>query len=187
MLKLKTQVVPFPVPICIASSFIRGKPNFATYGCFGLLAPRPVTYVYIGSVEPHYTNMGIKENGYFGINIPSIEQMEETDYVGIVSGHKTDKSKVFKTFTGKYEKAPLIEECPVNMVCKLTKTVDLPGRDIFIGEVLETFVNQDCMIDGKLDFKKINPLIFTSAEAKYWNLGSIVGTAYKEGKTMLKP
>jgi len=182
MSKIKTKVVPFPVPICIASSFVDEKPNFATYGCFGLLAPRPVTYVYIGSVDPHYTNIGIKENGYFGVNIPSVEQMKETDYVGIVSGKNTDKSEIFKTFTGKYENAPLIEECPVNMVCKLTKTVDLPGRDIFIGEVLETFVDKDSITDGKLDFKKINPLLFTSAESKYWNLGKIVGTGYKEGK-----
>jgi flavin reductase (DIM6/NTAB) family NADH-FMN oxidoreductase RutF len=85
MSKVKTKVVPFPVPICIASSSIEGKVNFATYGCFGLLAPRPTTYVYIGSVEPHYTNIGIKENRYFGVNIPSVDQMKETDYVGIVS------------------------------------------------------------------------------------------------------
>lgn len=187
MSKVKTKIVSFPVPICIASSIIEGKVNFATYGCFGLLAPKPTTYVYIGSVEPHYTNIGIKENGYFGVNIPSVEQMKETDYVGLVSGHNTDKSKVFKTFFGKVDKAPLIEDCPINMLCKLTKTVDLPGRDIFIGEVLETYVNEECITDGKLDFKKINPLLFTSANATYWELGNIIGSAYKEGKTMIQP
>jgi hypothetical protein len=34
---------------------------------------------------------------------------------------------------------------------------------------------------------KINPLLFTSPDASYWELGKIVGTAYKEGKTMIKP
>ena len=187
MSKVRTKVVPFPVPIAIVSSIIKGKANFATYGCFGLLAPRPITYVYIGSIEPHYTNTGIKENGYFGVNIPSTDQMTETDYVGLVSGHKTDKSKVFRTFSGGADAVPLIKDCPVNMLCKLTKTVDLPGRDIFIGEVLETYVNEECLTNGKLDFKKINPLLFTSATAKYWELGNIIGSAYKEGKTMLKP
>ena len=186
MSKVKTKVVSFPVPICIASSIIEGKVNFATYGCFGLLAPRPIPYVYIGSVEPHYTNIGIKENGYFGINIPSVDQIKETDYVGLVSGHNTDKSNVFKTFFGKVDKA-LIEDCPINMLCKLTKTVDLPGRDIFIGEVIETYVNQECITYRKLDFKKINPLLFTSANAKYWELGNIIGSAYKEGKTLIQP
>jgi flavin reductase (DIM6/NTAB) family NADH-FMN oxidoreductase RutF len=113
--------------------------------------------------------------------------MQETDYVGLVSGRDTDKSKVFKSFFGSVDKAPLIEECPINMLCKLTKTVDLPGRDIFIGEVLETYVNEECLTDGRLDFMKINPLLFTSPDASYWELGKIVGTAYKEGKTMIKP
>ena len=99
MSKVKIKVVPFSVPICIAGSIINGKINYATYGCFGLLSPRPTTYVYIGSVEPHYTNTGIKENGYFSINIPSVGQMQETDYVGLVSGRDTDKSTVFKSFS----------------------------------------------------------------------------------------
>jgi flavin reductase (DIM6/NTAB) family NADH-FMN oxidoreductase RutF len=186
MSKVKTNVVSFSVPICIAGSIINGKINYATYGCFGLLSPRPTTYVYIGSVEPHYTNTGIKENGYFSINIPSVGQMQETDYVGLVSGRDTDKSTVFKSFFGSVDKAPLIEECPINMLCKLTKTVDLPGRDIFISEVLETYVNEECLTDGELDFMKINPLLFTSANGSYWELGKIVGSAYKEGKTMIK-
>ena len=33
---------------------------------------------------------------------------EKTDYVGLILGHNTDKSKVFKTFFGKVDKAPLI-------------------------------------------------------------------------------
>ena len=40
MSKVKTKVVPFSVPICIAGSIIKGKINYATYGCFGLLSPR---------------------------------------------------------------------------------------------------------------------------------------------------
>ena len=99
MSKIKTQVVPFSVSICITGSIINGKINYATYGCFRLLSPRPTMYVYIGSVEPHYTNIGIKENRYFSINIPSVEQMKKTDYVGLVSGHDTDKSTVFNHFS----------------------------------------------------------------------------------------
>ncbi len=185
MSKVKTKLLPFPVPVCIASSIIEGKVNFATYGCFGLLSPRPL-YVYIGSLESRYTNIGIKENGYFGVNIPSVDQMKKTDYVGLVSGRDTDKSNVFSVFYGEVDKAPLIEDCPVNMLCKLIETVDLHGRDIFIGEVIETYVNEECITNEKLDFEKINPLLFTSANASYWKLGDKVGLPYKEGKSLIK-
>ena len=47
---------------------------------FRLLAP--ITYIYIGSVDPHYTNIGIKENGYFGVNIPSVDQMGKNRLCG---------------------------------------------------------------------------------------------------------
>ena len=189
MAKVKTGILPFPVPICITGTMINGKANYATYGSFGLLSPRPETYIYIGSQGSRYTNTGIKENGYFSVNIPSEEQMQKTDYVGLVSGRNTDKSTIFNSFFGSVDQAPMIEECPVNMLCKLVKTADLPNREIFFGEVLESYVNEECLTEGILDFEKINPLLFTMngpGNASYWKLGKIVGAAYKEGKTILK-
>ena len=189
MVKVKTGTLPFPVPICIAGTMINGKANYATYGSFGLLSPRPETYIYIGSQGSHYTNTGIKENGYFSVNIPSEEQMQKTDYVGLVSGRNTDKSSIFNSFFGSVDKAPMIEECPVNLLCKLVKIADLPNREIFFGEVLESYVNKECIDNGILTFEKINPLLFTMngpGNASYWKLGDIVGDAYKEGKNILK-
>lgn len=189
MTKVKTEIMPFAVPICIVGTLVNGKVNYATYGSFGLLSPRPKTYIYIGSQDSRYTNTGIKENGYFSVNIPSAGQMQITDYIGLVSGRDTDKSSFFKSFFGSVETAPLINECPVNMLCKLVKTVELPDREIFFGEVLETYVNKECIKKGILDFKKIDPLIFTMnghGDASYWKLGNIAGAAYKEGKTLLK-
>jgi flavin reductase (DIM6/NTAB) family NADH-FMN oxidoreductase RutF len=189
MAKVKTGNLPFPVPICIVGTMVNGRANYATYGSFGLLSPRPKTYVYIGSQGTRYTNIGIKENGYFSVNIPSVEQMQKTDYVGIVSGSRVDKSAVFKSFFGSSDKAPMIEDCPANMLCKLVKTADLPDRDVFFGEVLETYVDETCMVGGVLDFTKINPMLFTMngpGNASYWKLGNVVGTAYKDGKVLIK-
>jgi len=188
--KIKTGNLAFPVPICIGGTMVNNKINYATYGSFGLLSPRPTTYIYIGSQKSRYTNIGIKENGYFSVNIPSVEQMHKTDYVGIVSGRKVDKSTIFKSFFGSVDKAPMISECPVNMLCKLAKTVDLPDRDIFFGEVVETYVDEKCLSEGMLDFVKVNPLLFTMngmGNFSYWKLGEVVGDAYKEGKTLIKP
>ncbi len=195
MEKVKTGNMGFPVPICIVGTMVNGRANYATYGSFGLLSPRPKNYVYIGSQASRYTNIGIKETGYFSVNIPSVEQMQKTDYVGLVSGRNTDKSTVFKSFFGSIDKAPLleapmIEECPVNMVCKLIKTAtDIPDRDIYFGEVLETYVEEKFLSEGRLDFTKINPLLFTMngpGSASYWKLGEAVGAAYKEGQALMK-
>jgi flavin reductase (DIM6/NTAB) family NADH-FMN oxidoreductase RutF len=191
MTKVKTGNLAFPVPICVVGTMVKGRINYATYGSFGLLSPRPKNYVYIGSQASRYTNMGINENGYFSVNIPSVDQMQKTDYVGLMSGHHMDKSSVFKSFFGSIDTAPLIEECPVNMLCKLIRTAnDIPDRDIFFGEVLETYVDEACLKNGVLDFTRINPLLFTvngPGNASYWKLGEVVGDAYKDGKALIKP
>jgi flavin reductase (DIM6/NTAB) family NADH-FMN oxidoreductase RutF len=78
----------------------------------------------------------------------------------------------------------MIEECPVNMLCKLYKVVDLPNNDVFIGEIVETYVNAECMNHNVPDMKKINPMLL--AGGSYWSLGDIVGTAFKDGKALIK-
>src|SRR5450756_528217 len=126
-------------PAIIAGAIVNGKPNYLAMGNYGGICPRP-RQVCISVNKAHYTNAGIKANGYFSVNIPSKDLEQKVDYVGLVSGKDTDKSKLFTTFYGSIDKAPLIQECPVNIVCKLIQTVDLPTQEIFIGEVVETWV-----------------------------------------------
>ena len=33
----------------------------------------------------------------------------------------------------------LIKECPINLECRLIKTVDFPRHDIFVGGIVETY------------------------------------------------
>ncbi|MEN6293793.1 MAG: hypothetical protein ABFC34_17010 [Methanobacterium sp.] len=50
-------------------------------------------------------------------------------------------------------------------------------------------MNEERIIDGILNFEKINPLLFTMngpGNASYWKIGNIVGDAYKEGKIIPK-
>ncbi len=53
------------------------------------------------------------ENQTFSVNFPGANLMEKADYCGLVSGHKVDKSGLFRVFYGELETAPLIEECPL--------------------------------------------------------------------------
>ncbi len=171
-------------PAVIAGMIVDGKPNFITLGNYGGISPRPVPLVYISVNKRHYSNAGIKQHGYFSVNWPSKNQVVKTDYVGLVSGREVDKSNVFKVFYGSVDKAPLIEECPVNIVCKLVQTVDLPTQEIFIGEVIETFVDKNCCEENKPVLSKVNPLLLGGGA--YWDLGKKVGDAFKDGKVMMK-
>ena len=167
-------------PVVIAGAIVDGKANYITFGGFGSMSRAP-PIVYITLAKAHYTNAGIKDNGYFSVNVPSSDLVQKTDYIGLVSGRDIDKSEVFTPFFGSVDKAPMIRECPVNMLCKVIDHIDLPNNDVFLGEILEVYVSGECLTDGKPDVKKTNPLIL--AGGLYCELGNVVGTAYRDGKS----
>lgn len=108
--------------------------------------------------------------------------MKKVDYCGIYSGKKKDKSKIFKTFYGILETAPLIEECPVNLECTLKHSLDLGSHILLVGEIVESYITEACLTEGKADPKKIDPLIFLTPLNQYQRLGGFVATAFQVGK-----
>jgi flavin reductase (DIM6/NTAB) family NADH-FMN oxidoreductase RutF len=132
-----------------------------------------------------YTLKGIRENGTFSVNLSSCEIVRETDYCGIYSGKNRDKSQIFKTFYGELKTAPLIQECPLNLECKVIHSLDLGSHILIVGEVIETYVTEDCVTDGKADPAKIDPLIYITRTMKYHRLGEVVAQAFNVGKELL--
>ena len=95
-----------PMPVVLVGAQVSGKANFMTVGwCTRANASPPMIVCGIGN--HHYTAKGIAETKTFSVNIPSSDLLEKTDYCGIVSGAKTDKSKVFDVFYGSLKTAPM--------------------------------------------------------------------------------
>ena len=110
-----------------------------------------------------------------------------TDYVGIHSGEKVDKSAVFDVFYGELGTAPMISEAPVNHECKLIKMVDLSiNHDIFIGEVVQTYVKEECLTNEVPDIHKIDPIIYATKLQTYVKVGETIGKAWSIGKNFKK-
>ena len=61
--------------------------------------------------KTRHTNAGVKENKTFSVLL-SEDMVEITDYVGIYSGKRTDKSGLFEVFYGVLETAPMIKAMP---------------------------------------------------------------------------
>lgn len=170
----------FPVPTVVVGTIVDNKPTYNTLGNFGLMCLSPLT-VYISIYNGHYTTKGVKANQTFSANIPSTNQVVETDYVGTKSGHKVDKSDVFESFFGEQKNVPMAKEFPVCMSCKVVNQFSVKHMVIFVGEVIELFVNEDCLIDGKPNLEMINPLTLFH-DRTYREMGEIVAKAYQIGK-----
>src|SRR5271157_3485707 len=165
----------YPYPVTILGSNVNGKPNFMTLAFVGIVNANP-GMVAMGCGKRHYTNTGIKENMTFSINIPSREMVEIVDYIGCTTGIKQDKSELFKVFYGKLGTAPMIEECPLCLECKVLKILDLGGfDDIIIGEIIESYCEEKILTNDLPDIEKLKPFLLSMYENKYFAIGEYLG------------
>ena len=187
MAKIKVKIYPYliPKPLVLIGAIVDDKPNFFTVADISTTGYKIPRFL-VSSGKGHYTNKGILEHECFSVNIPSVDMVKETDYCGIKSGRAIQKSEVFEIFYGEELKnAPMIREAPISHTCKLVKTVDFGDTHyLFIGEIKETYVNEECINENLPDISKVKP--FTFYNNFYWKVGDSFAQAYKVGKELKK-
>ena len=176
----------YPTPTTIVGARVESRPNFITIAHIGIVNHAKPYLISLSMAKPHYTNAGIRENKAFSVNIPSEDLVVATDYVGLVSGKKTDKSEVFEIFYGNLPDAPMIAECPINMECRLFDVYDTPTHDLFIGEIVETYADDSVLKNGKVDLARVKPLLFDMSSIKYWSVGKPLAGCWNIGKQLKK-
>jgi len=186
------KVTPQPLigatPTVLVGSMVNGKSNFMAVAWCGVANSIP-PMVSVAIRRPRYTLKGILEFSEFSVCVPSVAQVKEADYCGIVSGAKVDKTAAcgFEIFTGSLKNAPLIQQCPVNLACKVAQIVSLPSHELVIGEVKETHVSENCLTDGKPDMRKIQPFIYSAAlPGDYFAFGESIGKVFSIGREIEK-
>jgi len=182
--EIGSETILYPMPCSIVGTLVDKKPNYLAVAWFSMVNAKPPC-IGIALNKVHYSNGGIKASGAFSINIPSADMVDVTDYCGIVSGKKYDKSKGFETFYGKSGKAPMIKECPYNIECRLMNVVDLPSNEFFIGEIVAVYSDERYLTDGAPDIKKINPLVLSMPERSYLTLGEHMAEAWDTGRKLI--
>ena len=180
--KIAMQNILYPMPVTIIGAMVDGKVNFINIAHVGILNASSPHLISLAMSKTHYTNAGIKKNQAFSINILSSDQVVEADYVGMVSGMRTDKSNVFEVFFGDLANAPMIKNCPLSAECRLVDVYDVRTHDVMIGEIVSTYAEEEILTDKKVDIVKLDPLLFDMNSVKYWRIGTEVGKAWSEGK-----
>jgi flavin reductase (DIM6/NTAB) family NADH-FMN oxidoreductase RutF len=169
----------YPTPTTPVGANVSGKPNYITIAHVGILHYITVS---VPMHKGHYTNEGVKEDGTFSVNIPSTKMVKVTDYCGMVSGKEVDKAALFTNFYGKLKTAPMIEDSPSNMECRLIQTVELPTHEIFIGEIAATCCDEEFLTQGKnVDLPKVDLILFSMSGARYLSLGPEFARAWRVG------
>lgn len=175
----------YPIPIVLIGCKANGRVNFATFGDVGLMGINP-PLLFLSSHRDHLTTEGIRQTGYFTINVPNTALMEKTDTCGIVSGRDMNKGDLFEVFYGAVDAAPMIAECPVNILCQVVHEFSIQHRHAFVGQVLETYMDSDKLVEenGTLRPKGLDVLdpIYYALDNKYYRSGPVIGTGYQMGR-----
>jgi flavin reductase (DIM6/NTAB) family NADH-FMN oxidoreductase RutF len=182
----KTKIAPnifIPMPVVLVGTVVDGRPNFMAVGWVTRVNSQP-PLIGVGIHKSHHTARGILANGAFSVCIPGADLADRTDYCGLVSGETEDKSAVFDLFYGEIQAAPLIRECPLCFECRLVHTGDFATNYFFVGEITAAHADEAVLTNGKPDWDRINPLILTMPDNRYWRLGECVGTAWRMGKSV---
>jgi len=171
------------MPVTLVGTDRTGSPNFSAVAwvtrCQGN-PPRLAASINRG----HATNAPIHEHGQFSVCIPSVDQVQVTDWCGLVSAKRgADKGARFTVFRGSLEHAPMIAECPLCLECQLHQAVDLGTHDLFVAEIVGTWTEEWYLLpDGKPDVAKMRPFMLTMPDNRYWAVGEHIADAWAVGR-----
>ena len=109
----------------------------------------------------------IKETMEFTVNLPSSDMTRTVDYCGVRPGRKFDKIKEmnFTMVEGTNVDVPYINECPISIECKVKSIIPLGTHDLFIAEVVGSYVDKDLMDEkGKIHLEEADLITYYHGE-----------------------
>jgi flavin reductase (DIM6/NTAB) family NADH-FMN oxidoreductase RutF len=166
----------YPIPaVLVSCGDSEVNYNLITVAWTGTICTDP-PMAYISLRPERYSYDIIKKNKEFVINLTTEALARATDYCGVKSGRDVNKFKEMKLTPQKasHVKAPLIEESPVNIECKVVDMLELGSHHMFIGEVLAINIDDQYMDhSNKFHFDKSNPICYSHGQ--YYGLQKSLG------------
>lgn len=165
-----------PVPPVLVTSGTIEKPNVCTVAWCGMLSTKPPkTYV---SIRPsRYSYDLIKESGEFVINLPAASQVRNIDFCGVKSGRDTDKFEhcKFTALPSSMVSAPILEQSPVSIECRVEQIIPLGTHDMFLSEIVGVVIDEE-LLDEKGKLRLDQAGLATYAHGDYFALGKKIGS-----------
>lgn len=174
----------FPQPVMMIGTYDEnGNANLMNAAWGGIVGNDEI----IVDLSSHKTTDNIMLNRAFTVAPGIKEYTVACDYVGLVSAKKDpDKMKKagFSTRKSEYVNAPIVNELPLTLECKLIKVID--GCK-YLGQIVNVLADESILDkDGEVTLEKFHPITFDTARYGYYALGEKVGTAFSDGLALKK-
>ncbi|MDR0748227.1 MAG: flavin reductase family protein [Tannerellaceae bacterium] len=170
-----TMIYPLPA-VMISCGSEPAEYTILTVSWVGTLCTNPpMCYI---SVRPERHSYPIlKKNMEFVINLTTESLAFATDWCGVTSGKEHNKFGEMNLTPGKASvvKAPLIEESPLSVECRVREIMALGSHDMFIADVVNIRADDKYLNEatGAFDMEKAKLLAYS--HGKYYGLGQLIG------------
>lgn len=130
------------------------------------------------SLRPERHSYGIiRRTGEFVINLTTRRLARATDWCGVRSGRDCDKFREAGLTPGSalHVAAPIVEESPVNIECRVRQVVPLGSHDLFLAEVVGVQVDAELLdpATGRFCLERAEPIVYS--HGAYYALGEALG------------
>ena len=167
----------YPLPAVLVSCGSEpSEYNVLTVAWVGTLCTNP-PMCYISVRPERYSYPILQKNGEFVINLTTKDMAYATDWCGVRSGKDYNKFEEMKLTPGKAAvvKAPIIEESPVSIECRVKEIIPLGSHHVFIADVVnvqadDRYLDKD---SGKFELANGDPLVYL--HGGYFELGEKIG------------
>lgn len=170
-----TLIYPLPA-VLVSCGATPEEYNLLTVAWTGTVCTDPpMCYV---SVRPERHSYGIiRRTGEFVINLTTRGLARAADWCGVRSGRDYDKFREMGLTPGKALKvaAPIVEESPVSIECRVRQVLELGTHDMFLAEVVAVQVDADYIdpATGRFCLERACPIVYSHGE--YFALGEALG------------
>lgn len=168
----------YPLPaVMVSTADTKGNDNIITVAWTGTVCTNPAM-LYISVRPERYSYHLLRESGEFVVNLTTEKLAKATDWCGVRSGRDYDKWKEMHLTRGEAKKlqyAPIIQESPVNIECKVTEVHELGSHHMVLARVEAVQVDESYMNEtGKFELNDTQLLAYSHGE--YYTLGKKLGT-----------
>ncbi|WP_068113818.1 flavin reductase family protein [Tropicimonas marinistellae] len=158
-----------PRPIAwISTRGTDGSENLAPYSFFNAVAYTPPQVMFATTGKKHDregtkdTLANIRDTGVFAVNIVEFAKREVMNLTSGPWDKDVDEAEMAGIARGECDtiNCGRIADAPATLECKLTQIVDLqgPNNRVAFGEVTGIHLRDDCIVDGRFDVTRFQPL-----------------------------
>ncbi|MBR2419401.1 MAG: flavin reductase family protein [Rikenellaceae bacterium] len=170
-----TMVYPLPA-VLVSCGATPDEYNLITIAWTGTVCSEP-PMCYISVRRERHSYDIIKRTGEFVINLTTEALAEATDWCGVRSGREYNKFEVcgLTPSPATMVNAPIIEEAPIAIECRVREVIELGSHDMFLADVVnvqadEAYINPET---GRFELERARPI--TYMHGHYYTLGQQIG------------